>query len=128
MFNDYSFKAENTNNVNTAFSINAVSGTLSKRHPKSRFVIVSIKESGHLFDPENPRIFWGKETKKVSVSRVNYDKMSPFGGFATEYVDEYKSVDKEESVIVLQSMILPGEKLLCEVVLEKDFFSYKDGV
>lgn len=123
MFNDYSFSSENNVKVNSSFSINAVSGTLSKRHPKSRFVIVGIDEANKIFDPSNPSIMWGEEEKEKTEYETDYSRPRGQFGFPQREVKRTVKVAKMESVVVLQSMILPNNKLLCEVVLEKDFYS-----
>ena len=52
--------------VHNAFSynINAVSGTLRKSHPKSKFCVREISDNKVVFDDEKPRLFgndWNPE-------------------------------------------------------------------
>lgn len=116
MLNSYSFTANPSQTVSNALSINAVSGTMSKRHPLSRFVIVPDSEAEKIFDPENPRINWGKVKVKKTVSVRDLDRTpGPYGAYY-KYVEKDQEEDKEESIVVLQAMILAENKLLCEVV------------
>ena len=44
----------NTNNFN--YNINAVSGTLRKSHPKSKFCVREVSNNNWVFDDEKPRL------------------------------------------------------------------------
>ena len=50
MFNSYS------NNNHFSYNINAVSGTLRKSHPKSKFCVREIRDSMLVFNDEKPRL------------------------------------------------------------------------
>ena len=49
MFNSY-------NNQSFSYNINAVSGTLRKSHPKSKFCVRQVDDNQCVFDCENPRL------------------------------------------------------------------------
>lgn len=65
MFNSYS------NSNHFSYNINAVSGTLRKSHPKSRIIVIEIKETLRIFDKEKPAI-WIKDfdTRPIVVLQV----------------------------------------------------------
>lgn len=47
---------------NFSYNINAVSGTLRKSHPKSKFCVIKIGSKEFVFNDEKPRLtFYGKE-------------------------------------------------------------------
>lgn len=121
MLNSYSFTANPSQTVSNALSINAVSGTMSKRHPLSRFVIVPASEAEKIFDPENPRINWGKVTVRKTESVIDWDSPPTAFGHRSKYIEKSVEQDKEESIVVLQAMILGDNKLLCEVVRTEDW-------
>lgn len=53
MFNSYS------NNNHFSYNINAVSGTLRKSHPKSKFCVREIKDELWIFNVDKPRLTYG---------------------------------------------------------------------
>lgn len=52
MFNSYS----SNNNNSFSYNINAVSGTLRKSHPKSKFCVREVLDDKWVFDEEKPRL------------------------------------------------------------------------
>lgn len=50
MFNSYS------NSNHFSYNINAVSGTLRKSHPKSKFCVRTVNDNQFVFDGQNPRL------------------------------------------------------------------------
>ena len=50
MFNSYS------NNNSFSYNINAVSGTLRKSHPKSKFCVREVSDGQWVFNDEKPRL------------------------------------------------------------------------
>lgn len=52
MFNTTNIDVNNSNTFN--YNINAVSGTLRKSHPKSKFTIRVLKETMLIFDEDKP--------------------------------------------------------------------------
>lgn len=42
-----------------SYNINAVSGTLRKSHPKSRFCVRKVDDNHYIFDSEMPRLTYG---------------------------------------------------------------------
>ena len=50
MFNSYS------NSNHFSYNINAVSGTLRKSHPKSKFCVRKVDDDQYIFNSENPRL------------------------------------------------------------------------
>ena len=50
MFNSYS------NSNHFSYKINAVSGTLRKSHPKSKFCVRTVNDDVYIFDCEKPRL------------------------------------------------------------------------
>ena len=50
MFNSYS------SNNHFSYNINAVSGTLRKSHPKSKFCVRKVNDNQLVFDDEKPRL------------------------------------------------------------------------
>lgn len=50
MFNSYS------NSNHFAYNINAVSGTLRKSHPKSKFCVRKVDDGQYVYDNEKPRL------------------------------------------------------------------------
>ena len=51
MFNSYS------NSNHFSYNINAVSGTLRKSHPKSKFCVREVTNSQYVFDSKKPRLY-----------------------------------------------------------------------
>ena len=43
-------------NNNFSYNINAVSGTLRKSHPKSKFCVRTIRDDQYVFDADKPRL------------------------------------------------------------------------
>lgn len=43
------------------FDLNAVSGTLRKSHPKSRFIVRAVDKDTCAFDPKEPSVFYNSE-------------------------------------------------------------------
>ena len=58
-----------TNNFN--YNVNAVSGTLRKSHPKSKFVVRKLENNMWVFDEETPKIKdRGKEIVVLQVMLI----------------------------------------------------------
>lgn len=55
MFNSYS------QHIGFNYNINAVSGTLRKSHPKSKFCVRAIEDSKYIFDEKKPRLTYDSE-------------------------------------------------------------------
>ena len=67
MFNTYSNKFN--------FDINAVSGTLRKSHPKSRFSVRTVSNDTYAFDPDNPTIYYrGAEIVVLQIMLTGNDR------------------------------------------------------
>lgn len=50
------------------FNVNAVSGTLRKSHPKSRFVVRDIDSGIYVFDSTTPKLY--RDGKEIVVLQV----------------------------------------------------------
>ena len=48
-------------NNNFKFDLNAVSGTLRKSHPKSRFIVRAVDKDTCIFDYKKPSVFYNTE-------------------------------------------------------------------
>ncbi len=51
------------------FDLNAVSGTLRKSHPKSRFMVRAVDKDTCAFDPDKPSVYF-KDTKQIVVLQI----------------------------------------------------------
>ena len=61
MFNSYS------NSNHFSYNINAVSGTLRKSHPKSKFCVRKVDENNAIFDSKKPRLVWDQWAVEVVI-------------------------------------------------------------
>jgi hypothetical protein len=64
MFNSYS------SNNNFSYNINAVSGTLRKSHPKSKFCVREVDSSSYIFNDEKPRLVYGSHEEIVVLQAM----------------------------------------------------------
>ena len=55
----------NTTNNRFNYSINAVSGTLRKSHPKSKFTIRDLSSKTYVFDEDKPRLLYDSNCEIV---------------------------------------------------------------
>lgn len=58
--------------VHNAFSynINAVSGTLRKSHPNSKFCVREISDDKVVFDEKHPRLKWGDYNPEIVILQL----------------------------------------------------------
>lgn len=58
--------------VHNAFSynINAVSGTLRKSHPNSKFCVREINDDKVVFDEKHPRLTWGDYNPEIVILQL----------------------------------------------------------
>lgn len=60
----------NTTNNEFNYSINAVSGTLRKSHPKSKFTVSTLKSNMCIFDEDKPRLLYGSREEIVVLQTM----------------------------------------------------------
>ena len=61
MFNSYS------NSNHFSYKINAVSGTLRKSHPKSKFCVRTVDDKNCIFDSKKPRLVWDQWAVEIVI-------------------------------------------------------------
>lgn len=61
MFNSYS------NNNSFSYNINAVSGTLRKSHPKSKFCVREVEANQYVFDSQKPRLYYREYDDEIVI-------------------------------------------------------------
>ena len=61
MFNSYS------NSNHFSYNINAVSGTLRKSHPKSKFCVRKVDDNNPIFDDIKPRLKWDQWAMEIVI-------------------------------------------------------------
>lgn len=77
-----------TTNNDFRYSVNAVSGTLRKSHPKSQFCVRRVSDSQFIFDSQKPRLTMYDEAIVVlqvmlsgeNTILVEYVSKADFGG------------------------------------------------
>ena len=53
-----------------SYNINAVSGTLRKSHPKSKFCVRTVDDSQYVFDNYKPRLVYSNENEIVILQAM----------------------------------------------------------
>lgn len=53
-----------------SYNINAVSGTLRKSHPKSKFCVRHINEEQAVFSEMRPQLNWNNDKKEIVILQI----------------------------------------------------------
>lgn len=56
------------------YNINAVSGTVRKSHPKSKFVIRELDKNSYIFDDKKPRLVYDSDAIVILQAMLIGDK------------------------------------------------------
>ena len=86
MFNSYS------NSNHFSYNINAVSGTLRKSHPKSKFCVRTVDDKNYIFDSKKPRLVWDQWAVEIVILQA---MLTGENRILVEYVDKQ---DFEEEI------------------------------
>lgn len=81
------------NSINNSFSygINAVSGTLIKSHPKSKFCVCGIEDNQYVFDTEMPRLtMYADEIVVLQVMLTGENKALVEYVLKTDFEQQYE--------------------------------------
>ena len=122
MFNSYSSGGNANASANNYLKINAISGTLIKNHPTSRFVRAS--KDSTIFNPTNPRCVFPKAETYMETYK---DEVYVEGRWKDKYCQREAKRDKEVPCVVLQAMIIDENSFLCEIVTVDDFYNIEDS-
>lgn len=108
MFNSYSHASSRVSNN---FTINAVSGSILKNHPKSWFTHFNLNS------PYAQRVL--ADGGHEATTKVSYKNGTYGDGFTRWGTREEK--DPEHDIIILQMMICGDMEVIAECIYRKDF-------
>ena len=79
------------NNQHFSYNINAVSGTLRKSHPKSKFCVRTVSDDSYIFNAIKPRLGWDKNSEIVILQAM----LTGENQILVEYVykDDFEQVE-----------------------------------
>lgn len=121
MLDNHITNIKHTHSTNTTTNIDAVSGSLSKSHPKS--VMLTMEFNSPLYKS----LFRGNPKYRFNKSRtLHHSAEDPIDWYS--YLDStwYTYDYPEEEIIVLQTMILGHNQILVEIVRKSDMEEVED--